>query len=103
MEHNRLRAKAAHQAKKDATIKICEVCGGAFHPSRLNQKYCSKMCANIRKKQNSAKYQKNLNEELKKERLKNKHAKPSISIQEIVSKAMKEHLTYGKYCEKYGL
>lgn len=73
--------------REGAPIERCAICGKPLSPKQL--KYCSHECANIGRKKGTA-------ERKRKETEK-------ISISEIVARALKEHLTYGKYCEKYGL
>lgn len=87
----------AAERKGDAKMmkyKRCRWCKKYFEPYSKRQLFCSVECR----------------EKDRREEVKQRHpkkplpgTKPTLSIKEVVRLAMEEHMTYGKYVEKYGL
>lgn len=100
--HKKMIDKANFVSKKCTVEKVCVICGKTFIANTASQMYCSPECKVVanheRQKELRKKYRAQKEEEKRKA-----NKKPKLSLRDICCLAFAEHLSYGQYCQKYGL
>lgn len=87
--------------------RACTICGEFFTPQRYNQICCGYVCRHKRARMVQREYQKNYKSEIHEQTPVEDHkripATKKLTITQIASLALAEHLTYGQYVAKYNI